>query len=230
MPPIFLSIAWKSVRIIPISCICNDPILTPPSVCRNTRLAKLDDPNSQYTALILARAGLVRLDMGDRVTANITSPTLLHAVGQGALAVEIRSNDDGAKQILKGIEHRVSAWRCSAERACLRVLEGGCSVPVGVESSIVEERIDVDGEVVSRSTLTLTGTVTSLSGTKHVVQTLTKAVGSLKEAEVVGEAVARTLIENGAKDILAEIGKDREARLAKESKADKPHEGTTATN
>ncbi|KDQ19821.1 hypothetical protein BOTBODRAFT_142519 [Botryobasidium botryosum FD-172 SS1] len=181
----------------------------------NTRLAKLDDPTSQYTALILAYAGLVRLGMGDRVTANITSPTLLHAVGQGALAVEIRSDDAGAKAILEGLEHRDTTWRCSAERACLRVLEGGCSVPVGVESSIdIVDTVEGGADPTVGLALTLTATVTSLTGATHVLQTLTREVTSRQDAEAVGESVARALIENGAGAILADIGKDRESKLA----------------
>jgi hydroxymethylbilane synthase len=65
-----------------------------------TRLRKLDDPTSSYTALILASAGLIRLGLGDRITASVTSPTLYHAVGQGAIGVEMRIGDQRAKNVV----------------------------------------------------------------------------------------------------------------------------------
>jgi hydroxymethylbilane synthase len=83
-------------------------------------------------------AGLHRIDMGHRVTSPLSSPTLMHAVGQGALAVEIRRADLRVKEALRGLGHWETEWRVAAERGLLRVLEGGCSVPVGVESSLVE--------------------------------------------------------------------------------------------
>ena len=62
----------------------------------------------------------------------------MHAVGQGALGVEIRSGDREMQQLLRSIGHWETEWRCAAERGLLRVLEGGCSVPVGVETTLVE--------------------------------------------------------------------------------------------
>ncbi|SCZ89326.1 BZ3500_MvSof-1268-A1-R1_Chr1-1g01109 [Microbotryum saponariae] len=103
-----------------------------------TRLRKLDDPESQYTGLILASAGLIRLGLADRITASVTSPTLYHAVGQGAIGVECRQGDERAHEIVGSIEHWQTGWRTRAERSMLHVLEGGCSVPVGCESEIVE--------------------------------------------------------------------------------------------
>jgi hydroxymethylbilane synthase len=104
----------------------------------NTRLTKLDKPESNFAALILAISGLTRLGSAHRVTSPIGSPELYHAVGQGALGVEIRSGDARVRETLRGIGHWPTEWRCGAERGCLRVLEGGCSVPVGVESELEE--------------------------------------------------------------------------------------------
>ncbi len=115
-------------------------------------MAKLDAPDGPYAALFLAKAGMVRLGMGNRITSDVAPPTLFHAVSQGALGVEIRSDDAEALTLCKKLTHRETAWRCSAERACLRVLEGGCSVPVGVASALAASE---SGEV-----LTLTGCVT----------------------------------------------------------------------
>ena len=81
---------------------------------------------------------MTRLGQASRITCSIDSPTLYHAVGQGALAIEIRSGDARVRETLRGVGHWQTEWRCAAERGCLRVLEGGCSVPVGVESKLEE--------------------------------------------------------------------------------------------
>lgn len=109
-----------------------------PRFVRDTRLRKLDDPSSPYTALILAAAGLERVDLGHRVSSLLKAPTFLHAVGQGALAVEIRTGDVRVREMLKGVGDWKSEWRVGAERGLLRELEGGCSVPVGVETELEE--------------------------------------------------------------------------------------------
>ena len=115
-----------------------------PADSSNTRLNKLDAPNSPFAALILAISGLTRLGKFNRVTSPISSPQLYHAVGQGALGVEIRAGDVRVREAMRGIGHWQTEWRCAAERGCLRVLEGGCSVPVGVESTL--EELDVEGD------------------------------------------------------------------------------------
>ncbi|KAF5355664.1 hypothetical protein D9756_003973 [Leucocoprinus leucothites] len=179
----------------------------------NTRLAKLDDPNGPYAALVLAKAGLVRLGMGDRITTDLSPPTLLYAVSQGALAVEVRSDDKDAIELCKKITHRETQWKCLAERACLRVLEGGCSVPVGVASAM-EWKSDEAG------VLTLTGSVTSIDGQEHVEHTLKERILNVEEAEQVGVKLAKILIETGAKKILDDINVDREQRIDAAKTAD----------
>ena len=104
----------------------------------NTRLTKLDKPDSPFAALILAISGLTRLGAANRITAPLSSPQLFHAVGQGALGVEIRSGDARTREAMRGMGHWPTEWRCGAERGLLRVLEGGCSVPVGIESELEE--------------------------------------------------------------------------------------------
>lgn len=116
----------------------------------NTRLAKLDA--GEYDAIILAVAGLTRLGMSDRIHQVIPSDISLHAVGQGALGIECRTEDPEILELLKVLEHQPTRDRCYAERSFLRELEGGCQVPIGVNTS-------VDGD-----TLTLTGMVASLDG------------------------------------------------------------------
>lgn len=176
---------------------------------RNTRLAKLDDPEGPYAALVLAKAGLVRLGMGNRVTTDLTPPTLLHAVSQGALGVEVRSDDKEAIELCRKLTHRETQWKCLAERACLRVLEGGCSVPVGVASALEWS----DKEKQTTGLLTLTASVTSINGEVHVEHTLKDNISSTEEAEELGVQLAKKLIGTGAKKILDEINVDRERKI-----------------
>lgn len=107
-----------------------------------TRLAKLDAPDSGISALILAAAGLHRLGMHDRITAYLSSNDrgILHAVGQGALAIEIRSDDDKTAKLLAPIADEWTTLSCLAERSLMRILEGGCSVPIGVETHWIPKR------------------------------------------------------------------------------------------
>jgi len=179
---------------------------------RNTRLAKLDAVDGPYTALILAKAGLVRMGWGDRVSSDLSPPVLFHAVSQGALAIEVRANDQEAIELCKKLTHRETAWKCTAERACLRALEGGCSVPVGVASEIVAGEKD--------ETLRLTGCVTSVDGANHVEYTLEEVVGSIEDAERMGTKLAEILVERGAKRILDDINADREKRIGEAKAAD----------
>lgn len=167
----------------------------------NTRLAKLDAVDGPYAALVLAKAGLVRLGYGARVTADLKPPTLFHAVSQGALGVEIRSDDKEAIELCKKLTHKPTQFRCLAERACLRVLEGGCSVPVGVYSELADD------------VLKLTGCVTSLDGGAHVQHTIEEKVATTEDAEEVGRKLAEVLIETGARAILNAINVERDRRM-----------------
>lgn len=128
------------------------PHLTFASVRGNvgTRLSKLDAPDSPYSALILAAAGLLRLGLGERITAPLSSREggILHAVGQGALGIEIREKDGGIREILGKVGCERTTRICLAERSLMRTLEGGCSVPIGVETEWVDgARGTRDGEV-----------------------------------------------------------------------------------
>ncbi|MDJ0518343.1 MAG: hydroxymethylbilane synthase [Okeania sp. SIO2F4] len=154
----------------------------------NTRLAKLDA--GEYDAIILAFAGLHRLGMGDRIHQVIPPEVSLHAVGQGALGIECRAGDTDILDLLKSLEHTATAQRCYAERAFLRELEGGCQVPIGVNTQIEGER------------LTLTGLVASLDGKKLVKDVVT---GTVAYAENIGIELAIKLRQQGAQEILDAI-------------------------
>ncbi|PSB05109.1 hydroxymethylbilane synthase [Merismopedia glauca] len=154
----------------------------------NTRLAKLDA--GEYDAIILAVAGLKRLDMSDRIHQVIPDELSLHAVGQGALGIECRSEDPEVLKVIKALEHLPTAQRCYAERAFLRELEGGCQVPIGVNTKI-------DGD-----NLTLTGLVASLDGKRLIKDSI---IGAATAADELGIELAHKVKEQGAQEILQEI-------------------------
>ena len=153
-----------------------------------TRMAKLDA--GEYDALILAVAGLERLEMSDRIHQVLTPEISLHAVGQGALGIECRADDTEVIALLKAIEHPQTRDRCLAERSFLRVLEGGCQVPIGVNTAI------------NGHELTLKGLVASVDGQQIVKDTVT---GTAADAEKLGAQLASILREQGATEILEKI-------------------------
>ena len=190
-----------------------------------TRLRKLDDPTTTYTALILASAGLIRLGQRDRITASVTSPVLFHAVGQGAIGIEIRENDQRTGDIVGALEDWKTGWTTRCERSMLRVLEGGCSVPVACESKLVDlaTPLNTCPETTRKSNgtgrhfisihdphsarMTLTGNITSLSGATSVTRVQTAILNSIADAEALGAAVAYELIAGGGRAILEELGR-----------------------
>ena len=153
-----------------------------------TRLEKLD--SGDYDCLILAAAGLERLGFGNRIHQIIPGDISLHAVGQGALGIECVEDKPEVLEIIKVLEHTTTSRRCLAERAFLRELEGGCQVPIGVNSQISNEE------------LTLTGMVASLDG-KRLIRD--EASGSAADPESIGIELAGKLKQQGAGAILKEI-------------------------
>ena len=153
-----------------------------------TRLEKLD--SGDYDCLILAAAGLERLGFGNRIHQIIPGDISLHAVGQGALGIECVEDKPEVLEIIKVLEHTTTSRRCLAERAFLRELEGGCQVPIGVNSQVNNED------------LTLTGMVASLDG-KRLIRD--EASGSAADPESIGIELAGKLKQQGAGAILKEI-------------------------
>lgn len=164
-----------------------------------TRLSKLDDPESPYECLILAAAGLIRLGLEDRIDVALDAPEMYHAVGQGALGVEIRRDDLVIQQVLSKLEHKPSSLRCTAERSLMRVLEGGCSVPLGVQTRYNEETQQLDFK----------GIIVSPNGEEYVEGEVEGFVSNKAEAEELGEQLAEVLIAKGGKDILNSINYEK---------------------
>ncbi|KAI1487591.1 porphobilinogen deaminase [Biscogniauxia mediterranea] len=170
----------------------------------DTRLRKLDADDGEYAVLILAAAGLLRMGQGGRIAQYLESGTegggMLHAVGQGGLGIEARADDRATLDLLRPLEDEGAMLACEAERSVMRTLEGGCSVPIGVETTWVG-----DGK------LRLTATVVSVDGTEAVDGEGVEVVKTREEAVEFGKRVAKQLTDNGAQKILDEINAEREA-------------------
>ena len=157
----------------------------------NTRLAKLD--SGQYDAIILAAAGLIRLEMGERIRDFIEPEVSLPANGQGAVGIECRINDEVTKALLAPLEHSETRIRVNAERAMNRHLEGGCQVPIGAYAL-------VDGDQVH-----LRGLVGAIDGSEILRDEIS---GHVDDAEKLGIELAKKLLAQGADKILADVYRD----------------------
>jgi hydroxymethylbilane synthase len=151
----------------------------------NTRLQKLDD--GEFDAIILACAGLIRLGFEDRIKQQISAEQSLPAVGQGAVGIEIRANDQAILDLIAPLIDQQSTYRVSAERAMNARLEGGCSVPIAGYSTIDGEQITLTG---------LVGNVSTGVILKHQV------AGNVDNVELLGTQLADKLIEMGAREVL----------------------------
>ncbi|KAG9248966.1 porphobilinogen deaminase, dipyromethane cofactor binding domain-containing protein [Calycina marina] len=169
-----------------------------------TRLAKLDAEDSEYSCLVLAAAGILRMDWGSRITQYLDSKTegggMLYAVGQGALAIEVREGDDKITEVLSTLSNEESTLAGTAERSLMRRLEGGCSVPIGVEATWIEK-----GKLLIKSI------VVSLDGVESAEAERLDEVLTVKDAEEFGKTLAQDLVENGAGTILDKINATRPA-------------------
>ena len=184
----------------------------------DTRLNKLDAEDGPYDALILASAGLLRSQQGERITAYLNSPVMLHAVGQGAIGIEIRSDDTRMREMISRLNHTDTDLRTACERSMLRTLEGGCSVPVGVETRFVDGEEDEATPIGSSSNghsngngkarrLEVRAIIASLDGTRAINHLETRSISTKADAEQLGHDVAVVLIQRGGKEILEELGR-----------------------
>ena len=153
-----------------------------------TRIEKLDA--GEFDCIILAAAGLKRLGFESRIHQIIPNEISLHAVGQGALGIECKSDDKKVLEIINVLEDKPTTQRCLAERAFLRELEGGCQVPIGVNSYIQNEKLH------------LTGMVASLDGERLIKD---QYIGNINDPDQVGKELAHKLKLQGADKILKEI-------------------------
>lgn len=151
----------------------------------DTRLKKLDA--GEYDAVILAAAGLRRLGFEHRISAPIAVAEILPAVGQGALGIEARAGETLTTDLLKLLDHPRTRAACTAERALLRALGGGCQLPIAGHAFVQEE------------SLKLEGLVAGLSGEIVIRETIEGAAASAKE---LGDTLGARLLERGALSLL----------------------------
>ena len=155
----------------------------------NTRLSKLD--NGEYDAIILAAAGLIRLEFQPRITAYLSTEQSLPAIGQGAVGIECRRNDPRVENLLAPLRHAETTVRVRAERAMNQRLNGGCQVPVAGFAELE------DGG------LRLRGLIGFPDGS--AVYTCEQR-GCLVDPEALGIAVAEDLLAQGGDKVLASLG------------------------
>ncbi|XP_023822750.1 porphobilinogen deaminase [Salvelinus sp. IW2-2015] len=136
----------------------------------NTRLKKLDEKDD-FSAIILAAAGLSRMGWESRVSQILGPEDCMYAVGQGAIAIEVRAKDKDILEMVSVLHDPNTVLRCIAERAFLRRLEGGCSVPVAVHTEVKD------------SQLYLTGAVYSLDGSDSLKETMQTSIASDNKVE-----------------------------------------------
>ena len=154
----------------------------------DTRLRKLDE--GLYDAVILAAAGLERLGHSDRIKAVIPSSVCLPAVGQGALAIECRTDDAEVRQMLDFLNDMPTVHATNAERAFLGLLEGGCQVPIGVHADVEGEKIKIEA------------IIAALDGSTVLRDTIE---GAADDAVALGQELGRKMLANGGQAILAAI-------------------------
>jgi hydroxymethylbilane synthase len=159
----------------------------------DTRLRKLTE--GQYDAIILAAAGLLRMEWEGKITEYLDPEICLPAVGQGALGVEIREDDSEMEGRVSRIHSLETGAAIAAERAFLQRLEGGCQVPAGAWGQIAE------------GTLVLRGMLSSVDGKRLLTA---QKSGALSEAVTIGTSLAAELLDNGGQEILAEIYQRKE--------------------
>ena len=160
----------------------------------DTRLAKLDR-NQEWTAVILAAAGLVRLGLESRITERLPFDIMLPAPGQGALAATARADDDSGREALHRALHEPAVeLTITAERSFLRRLEGGCQVPIAAAADLVD-----DG---GARALRLRGRVVAPGGERCVEGTRTTRSLGIDAADELGRALAEELLAGGADLIL----------------------------
>ncbi len=157
-----------------------------------TRLRKLEE--GIVDAVILAGAGLKRLGFGDRIREWIAPEILLPAIGQGALGLEIRQDDERTGAMIRALSHKDTHLCVAAERGVLKSLNGGCQVPIAAFGQWNED-----------GSLTLEGRVLTVSGSRRIRSLSRGPVRSEAEAEQMGIAMGSDLLSRGGREILAEI-------------------------
>jgi hydroxymethylbilane synthase len=171
-----LTHVWPSARFLPIRGNLN------------TRLRKLD--SGDFDALVLASAGLRRLQHAHRISAPLPIEVCVPAPGQGIIAIEVRTDDEPVRNVVERIQDRASATALIAERALVVRLGGGCQMPIGAYADI------------SGGTMSMTAVVMSLDGERAA---RAQGEGASANPHLLGVTLAERLLADGADDILAAV-------------------------
>ena len=157
----------------------------------DTRIRKMHDGHCE--GMIMAAAGIERLGLQEHITEYLNETQMLTAPGQGAIAIEIREEDDEILEVLSVLNHKESAICVTAERSFLNRLEGGCQIPFAAHATL-------DGD-----TLTVEGLVATLDGRKMQRETI---IGDSKDAIQLGIDLANSIQKNGGYEILEEVKRE----------------------
>jgi len=161
-----------------------------------TRLRKLDE--GQYDAIILAEAGLRRLGFEKRIQTILSTSVMLPAIGQGALGLEVRANDQTTLQAIAPLNHLPTQAAVTAERTMLAMLQGGCLAPIAAWGRVIHDGL-----------LQLDGVVLSRDGSQRIAATATTtAKASLDNAAELGQQVAQQLLNQNAAQLIAAARND----------------------
>jgi hydroxymethylbilane synthase len=153
----------------------------------DTRLRHLDE--GRYDAIVLAEAGLTRLGLAHRIAQVFPKEWMLPAIGQGALGLETRADDQRTRELVATLDDADTHAAVLAERALLATLRGGCLAPVGAWGRVVHGALQLDAAVLDPQ------------GTQRIAA---RVVGTPRTAEAVGQQAARQLLDQGAAALIAQ--------------------------
>lgn len=154
----------------------------------DTRLRKLDE--GEFDAIVLASAGLKRLGWAERIKEILPQEICLPAVGQGALAIEARSDDLEVLELLSFLNDENTRQAAEAERSYLHQVEGGCQIPIGVYAQVKEGVLELEAAILS------------VDGCRQVRRSIS---GLAEQAAAIGAVLAQEMLEAGGREILKEI-------------------------
>jgi hydroxymethylbilane synthase len=154
----------------------------------DTRVRKLLE--GQFEAIVVAAAGMDRLELAVPRRFSLAPPTFYPAVGQGALGIEIRADRPDLEELLGFMDHPATRICITAERAFLDTLEGGCQVPIAGHA------------VLENKQLSLTGLVADLQGKRVILKNIR---GKTKDADALGRTLAEQILQSGGREILDEV-------------------------
>ena len=151
-----------------------------------------------YDAIVLATSGMLRMGWEKRISQILRPDIFAYGVSQGSLGIESRAGDSFVKGLIAPLTCRESSWRCLAERAFLKAMQGGCQVPLGVHSILTT----ASGNV---KYLCLSGSVYSLDGKTYIYEGMKESIASDEDAISVGAKVAKMVLDQGGAELLKEF-------------------------